>query len=106
MVTAVVLLPLIIIGYTVATDGWDIATTVVVSSLAAVAIALVIMVRSHARNHVYRCDICREIFEISAWTDFFSPHCPDKKRLTCPKCGEISWCQELDRSALTTEQTN
>lgn len=55
---------------------------------------LFLLVRWHARNFAYRCLKCGHEFEISAFTDFISPHGPGKrggwKYLRCPKCHQSS----------------
>jgi len=51
---------------------------------------LFLIVHWHAHAFTYRCRICGHEFEISFWTDLFSPHWPGKdggwKYLRCPAC--------------------
>jgi hypothetical protein len=56
------------------------------------------MVRWHARRTGYRCPTCDQLFAISPWTDFLSPHLSGVKMLRCPSCGRSSWCPEIDRA--------
>jgi uncharacterized C2H2 Zn-finger protein len=56
-----------------------------------VAASLVAVVMWHARNTVYRCPECDQLFSISTVTDLVSLHGLGRgggwKLLTCPKCG-------------------
>lgn len=52
--------------------------------------SLLVVVRWHAGNTVYRCPECGQMFSIGTVTDLVSPHGLDGggwKLLTCPKCG-------------------
>ena len=56
-----------------------------------VAVGLAILILWHAKSTAYHCPICGNEFEISALTDFFSPHGVTKDGggwvyLKCPKC--------------------
>ena len=53
------------------------------------------LVRWHARTTAYRCAHCGHEFEISALTDFRSPHFPSRKYLRCPSCGTRCWAEIL-----------
>jgi len=57
--------------------------------------SLFLLVRWHANITAYRCPKCGCEFEISFFTDFISPHFPNKKYLKCPRCGEKSWAEIL-----------
>lgn len=57
--------------------------------------SLFLLVRWHARNTAYRCTACAWEFEISFFTDFISPHFPNKKLLKCPRCDERNWAEIL-----------
>lgn len=57
--------------------------------------SLFLLVRWHARNTAYRCGECDWEFEISFFTDFISPHIPNKKYLKCPHCNEKTWAEIL-----------
>ena len=56
-----------------------------------VTVSLLVVVRWHARNTMYRCPECDHLFSISTFTDLVSPHGLGRgggwKLLTCPKCG-------------------
>jgi DNA-directed RNA polymerase subunit RPC12/RpoP len=58
------------------------------------AISLFLLVQWHARNFAYRCLKCGHEFEVSAFTDFISPHGLSRsggwKYLKCPKCHQRS----------------
>ena len=56
------------------------------------------MVRWHARRTAYRCPACDQVFAISPWTDFLSPHLSGVKMLRCPSCGRSTWCPEIDHA--------
>lgn len=60
-------------------------------------VVLFFIVKRHSENYVYKCPKCESIFSISIMTDFLSPHYPDKKRLKCPKCGNVGWFDELKK---------
>ena len=51
---------------------------------------LLLTVGWHTRMFAYRCRICGHEFEVSFWTDLFSPHWPSRdggwKYLKCPAC--------------------
>ncbi|MCX6825814.1 MAG: hypothetical protein NTV06_00905 [candidate division Zixibacteria bacterium] len=55
---------------------------------------LYFFVRWHAINTEYKCPKCGNVFRISTFIDFISPHFPNKKWLKCPSCGRRSWCPE------------
>jgi DNA-directed RNA polymerase subunit RPC12/RpoP len=57
--------------------------------------SLFLLVRWHANNTAYRCPTCTSEYEISFFTDFISPHVPNKKYLKCPHCGEKGWAEVL-----------
>jgi DNA-directed RNA polymerase subunit RPC12/RpoP len=63
--------------------------TILAASLI-LAISLFLLVQWHARNFAYRCLKCGHEFEVSAFTDFISPHGLSRsggwKYLKCPKC--------------------
>lgn len=61
------------------------------------AVTLVFLVRWHAAHTGYVCLLCDHIFAVTAWCDFLSPHQGAEKMLRCPRCGESSWCREIDR---------
>lgn len=50
-----------------------------------------VIVAQHARHTVYVCIACSHTFRISWLNDFLSPHLPDRKLLTCPKCSHTDW---------------
>jgi DNA-directed RNA polymerase subunit RPC12/RpoP len=63
--------------------------------LALVAGGLIILVAWHAKSTAYHCPVCGSEFEISALTDFFSPHGLTKDGgvwtyLKCPVCSNRS----------------
>lgn len=60
-------------------------------------VALVLMVRWHARSTAYRCPACGDRFTLTAWSDFVHPHGGEKKYVRCPRCGESGWCEESAR---------
>jgi uncharacterized C2H2 Zn-finger protein len=53
--------------------------------------SLLVVVKWHAGNTVYRCPECDQLFNISTVTDLVSPHGLGRgggwKLLTCPNCG-------------------
>ena len=55
------------------------------------AASLLLVVRWHAENTVYRCPECGQLFSVGALTDLVSPHGLGRgggwKLLTCPRCG-------------------
>jgi DNA-directed RNA polymerase subunit RPC12/RpoP len=57
--------------------------------------SLYLLVRWHALNTAYRCPACKGTFEISIFSDFSSPHVPNKKYLKCPHCNERNWANIL-----------
>jgi DNA-directed RNA polymerase subunit RPC12/RpoP len=59
------------------------------------AIALLFMVREHARRAAYVCPRCGSQFKISALKDFVSPHKGYEKWLQCPQCAASDWCREV-----------
>jgi hypothetical protein len=63
-----------------------------------VVVTLIVAVIWHSRVTVYRCPACNEEFAVSVLVDFFSPHTPHRKLLSCPQCNVVSWC-EAHRSA-------
>ena len=62
------------------------------------AIPVYFLVQWHARVTAYRCPSCGHEFEISAWTDFITPHVPGKKYIGCPSCGKKGWAKVLMRT--------
>lgn len=60
-----------------------------------VLIPMYFLVRWHARSTAYRCPSCGHEFEISAWTDFITPHVPGRKYVGCPSCGKKGWAKVL-----------
>ncbi len=71
-------------------------TGAIVVGLIAGGVALYYFVRWHSGQYGYRCPMCTFQFRISPWADFSSPGNPNKKRLTCPSCGQRSWCEEIE----------
>jgi hypothetical protein len=57
--------------------------------------SLFLLVRWHANTTAYRCPACDWEYEISVFTDFISPHFPNKKYLKCPHCRKIGWAEIL-----------
>jgi len=72
-------------------SGWPFVLLVVV------AFVFTILIHAHARSVGYLCPACGHAFAISAGTDFLSPHFVGKL-LRCPRCGEVSWCNEVNRN--------
>jgi cell division protein FtsW (lipid II flippase) len=64
--------------------------------IAVVAIVLFAVLQWHAGTTVYECQECQHRFQVRAWTDFVSPHHPNKKLLECPGCKATVWCHEVD----------
>jgi DNA-directed RNA polymerase subunit RPC12/RpoP len=54
-----------------------------------------LLLRWHAGNTAYRCEVCGSEFEISAITDLVSPNLLDRKLLRCPQCGKRSRAKVL-----------
>lgn len=47
-------------------------------------------------NHVaYICPECHEVFQPSKLENFFAPHTPTTRRLTCPHCSHKGFCVEV-----------
>lgn len=47
-------------------------------------------------NHVaYICPECHEVFQPSKKENFFAPHTPTTRKLTCPHCGHKGYCVEV-----------
>jgi hypothetical protein len=63
------------------------------------------LVRWHARHVGYCCPVCDYRFAVSAWNDFLSPHLGGEKLLRCPRCGQSSWCPEIDRAVVPKDQS-
>lgn len=63
---------------------------------------LILLVRWHARNHIYQCQNCGHEFEVSSFTDFVSPHGPGLaggwKYLKCPSCQKRSRALEIRKT--------
>ncbi len=66
-------------------------------SILALIFLLMIAIVWHSNITLYKCPNCKKEFKISAFVDFFSPHFPDKKLLTCPYCKTVNWCQVCDK---------
>lgn len=90
---AVLLLALLAFVMPVAA-GWHglpyVITTVVV-------IGMFFLIRLHSRGVAYECLSCNQVFAISVWTDFLSPHKSGEKLLRCVHCGHAGWLPEVDR---------
>ena len=99
IVVLILMTPLAITGFMIYRDGFNLAVAWPLGLMVIVAVGLFYLVRWHAAHHQYRCDYCENVFGVSAGTDFFSPHFPGRKRLACPKCSEITWCEELDQKS-------
>lgn len=60
-----------------------------------------LLVGWHRGQTVYQCPNCEHIYEISFWTDLFSPHGVDKDgawlSLRCPACKERRKTRVLKR---------
>jgi uncharacterized C2H2 Zn-finger protein len=56
---------------------------------------LVLLVVWHAKNFVYLCPRCGEVFEVSKLENFISPNGVNKKYLRCPRCGKRTWTEIL-----------
>ena len=54
-----------------------------------------LLVAWHAKNFVYVCPKCGEVFEVSALKDFLGPNSITKKYLKCPKCRKRAWAEIL-----------
>jgi len=63
------------------------------AALSIPAAILFLLVRWHASHYGYCCGHCGAEFEISAFTDFISPHTVQSKYLRCPQCGKRSWAE-------------
>lgn len=66
-------------------------------------VVMAILVRRHALTTGYHCPACGHEFVIGTWTDFLSPHTIGCKMLRCPRCGEGSWCTEIERAAIVAD---
>lgn len=60
-----------------------------------------LLVYRHARTTGYHCPACGHEYAVSAWVDFLSPHGFGRKLLRCPRCRLASWCNEIDRTAIS-----
>ncbi len=59
-------------------------------------IPLSIWVSIYYMNHVaYICPECHKVFQPSKLENFFAPHTPRTRRLTCPHCGHKGFCVEV-----------
>lgn len=64
---------------------------------------MLLLVRWHAWNSLYRCPDrrCANEFEISTWIDLLSPQWPTRgggrKYLKCPRCGSRGWAHVLPK---------
>lgn len=56
---------------------------------------LALLVAWHAKNFVYLCPGCGEVFKVSRFDNFISPNSVNKKYLRCPKCGRRTWTDIL-----------
>jgi DNA-directed RNA polymerase subunit RPC12/RpoP len=57
--------------------------------------SLFLLVRWHTNNTAYHCPACSHQFVISMFTNFTSPHFPNKKYLKCPQCDVRNWATVL-----------
>jgi len=64
------------------------------------------LIRWHARHAGYLCPACTHKFAVSTWVDFLSPHKAGEKMLRCPRCGESSWCPEIDRDLVLEQESS
>lgn len=67
---------------------WDLWIMIIAGDLA-------LLVAWHAKNFVYLCPRCGEVFEISTLEDFIRPNSVNKKYLRCPRCGKRAWADIL-----------
>ncbi|MGI6216392.1 MAG: MerR family transcriptional regulator [Coriobacteriales bacterium] len=64
-------------------------------SMILIVIICVEMVRDYYQDSRYICPRCHAVFQ-PTWKSFsLSGHTPKTRKLTCPKCGEKSWCAEV-----------
>lgn len=71
--------------------------------LGLVVLGLAVLIVHHARRTIYVCSACRHSFKISSWNDFVSPHLPDRKLLTCPRCRHTDWFPTIGNAVKTLE---
>ena len=62
---------------------------------AVVAVAYgVLSFRYYCKNIAFICPKCHEVFRAGHKEIFFSSHTPKTRKLTCPRCGQKSYCVE------------
>lgn len=58
-----------------------------------------LMSRYYFRRVAYLCPECHGAFQPRIRDAFFANHTPRLRRLTCPNCGQKSWCVETAKEA-------
>jgi DNA-directed RNA polymerase subunit RPC12/RpoP len=79
---------LAVIGVIILLATWSFVRVLALAML--IVAGLLLTVGWHAGMFAYRCRVCGHEFEVSFWTDLFSPHWPSRdggwKYLECPAC--------------------
>lgn len=55
------------------------------------------IVRFYMKQVSYICPECHKIFLAGFWENFWAPHTPNTRKLTCPCCGYKGYCIETYR---------
>jgi DNA-directed RNA polymerase subunit RPC12/RpoP len=87
VVAVVVMVALLVLGISFASRLGAVAV------LPIPVLLLFLLVGWHAWEYGYCCGHCGAEFEISAFTDFISPHLLKTKYLRCPQCGKRNWAE-------------
>ncbi len=49
------------------------------------------------KKYDFKCSNCGSIFSPSLSSDLLTPHSFGRKRLRCPKCGQITWVSRVPK---------
>ena len=68
-----------------------------VSGMLVVILASIWICWFYMKQVSYICPECHKIFIAGFWENFWAPHTPNTRKLTCPCCGKKSYCIETYR---------
>lgn len=65
--------------------------------LPVVILSAIWIVRYYMKRVSYICPECHKVFIAEFWENFWAPHTPNTRKLTCPSCGKKGYCIETFR---------